>query len=524
MAESSTPDFAIPPGFLRNESARSAKGRYVDGNNVRFVNGKAEKMGGNVRLTTAPMVGVPRGSRAWNDLLSRQLVAVGTASKLYVTPDVTWTPEDITPTDFLPGQENPAHLVGYGVGGYGLSGYGTARTDGSFVIAPPLYWALDHFGKLLLAAPLNGKLYYFDPSAFPQMPAQPVVAAVPGFIPGVMNGMFVTEERIVICFGTDSNGAQDLMEFWASAQGTFDNFDFTAIFGPNGTPSVVGRLQNGRRIMAGVNLGAQMAILWTDTATYLLQYTGSTFAFNRRGVPETGLVGPLAFVAVAGKAYWASNNSLFQYSSGIAKIPNSDNIIEWVLKQIRKEYTIKTLAFYNQRYDEVWFIWVVGSDTEPSVYAVFQRTIQEWYTGILVRTSAARLEGEDSRPILAGADGHLYLHDEGKNDNGQSMPWFMETSPVELPGGKGSMIVDGFIADMERQVGDIAYTLTSYDRTPATMTILDQEAQTLAPDEGYAEFRLEGRHIKLRMEGTGLECDFRMGTPKVEFRSKGTRK
>lgn len=86
-----------PPGVVVTESQRVAEGRWIPPfDKVRFVNGKAQKIGGNVRLTSSPMSGTPRATHAWRDFLQNQYVAAGTYRKLYAF-DSSYTPNDITP-------------------------------------------------------------------------------------------------------------------------------------------------------------------------------------------------------------------------------------------------------------------------------------------------------------------------------------------------------------------------------------------------------------------------------------------
>ena len=58
MAKHPSPtSLSAPPGYLKNESQRATFGRYVDGQNVRFVNTRPEKIAGWVRQTTGAAAG-----------------------------------------------------------------------------------------------------------------------------------------------------------------------------------------------------------------------------------------------------------------------------------------------------------------------------------------------------------------------------------------------------------------------------------------------------------------------------------
>lgn len=86
----------IPPGLVRTNSPNAAKGRFTDGDKVRFINGFAEKWSGWSRLSVGPMVGKARGAMAWANIYGNTNVAFGTTLKLYsLTGDDTLT--DRTP-------------------------------------------------------------------------------------------------------------------------------------------------------------------------------------------------------------------------------------------------------------------------------------------------------------------------------------------------------------------------------------------------------------------------------------------
>ena len=88
---------APPPGVVVTESDRVVQGRWIlSFDKVRFVNGRPQKIGGNVRVTNSPMSGTPRAIHAWRDFLQNQYVAAGTYRKLYAF-DSSYTINDITP-------------------------------------------------------------------------------------------------------------------------------------------------------------------------------------------------------------------------------------------------------------------------------------------------------------------------------------------------------------------------------------------------------------------------------------------
>ena len=70
------------PGVVLTESERIAEGRWIASDGVRWVRGRAQKNGGNVRAVSTPTLGVPRIAHAWRDNQADNFIAVGTYIKL----------------------------------------------------------------------------------------------------------------------------------------------------------------------------------------------------------------------------------------------------------------------------------------------------------------------------------------------------------------------------------------------------------------------------------------------------------
>lgn len=87
----------LPGGFLKTVSPVAAKGRVIDGQWVRFQNGKWEKIAGFIKAVAAQVNGIVRGMFGWTTAANQDLVALGTATKLYSMSDQL---ADITPIAF----------------------------------------------------------------------------------------------------------------------------------------------------------------------------------------------------------------------------------------------------------------------------------------------------------------------------------------------------------------------------------------------------------------------------------------
>jgi hypothetical protein len=412
--------------------------------------------------------------------------------------------------ELTPGLVDPAQGFGWGAGVWNAGTWDTPRTASGIYFTPRI-WSFSNFGKILLACAGDGPIYAWNPTIVPI-----VRAAVLGFGPTLCTGVVVTSDAIVVAYGTNQSGTRDLMEVWYSAQGDYLNWDITALAGANGSPSRVNRLREGTQIVRGVDLGVHVTLLWTNTALYALQYTGSQYVFNTQLVGTAcGLIAPLAMTVVGQVVYWMDADSFHLYSGSVQPIPNADDISEWVFNQIR--FQTKTVSWYNKRYGEVYWAFCSQNSSEPDTYVCYNIEGKFWTNGMVVRTAATAFKGIDARPILFGANGKVYRHDDGVDADGAALPWSLMVDGIDMMTGEVLMEVDGFAADMARQVGSMQVDFSFYDRTPAGESIEDAATITLSPTQKLEDVRGAGRELAITYSGgVNVGDDFRMGTPRLQ--------
>ena len=526
MANQKPIPLAYQPGFLLTESPLSAAGRFTGGFGVRFRRNVPEKRQGFVALSKIPVHSIPRGSFAWNDLTTRELIGVGTSTNLYAIPDTDYVPIDITPAGLAIGLVDPETLSGYGTGYYGLGPYGEGG-QGQFVTAPPRIWTIGNFGRVGLFCPNGGTIYSWDPQGLAGLLAVPIPGA-----PTVCTGIVTTSDNIVIAYGTNYNaningpgGAIDPLQYWNCAQGNYLDWNASELAGPNGAPSRVNRINSGNTIVGAVDLGIHVTLLWTDYSLHALQYNGSQFVFDSYPVGfECGLVGPMAMVAVGSTAYWMSQNGFFVYNGGVSPIPNEDDIKGFVFPSVNQIMSSKIICWYDQFYNEVSWAIPIGNNSENSLVVIFNISGQFWYTDTMIvqRTSPARLSSPISDPLFFGNDGLLYHDDVGLDANGTDKPWSLNFAPVD--GDASWLETLGVFLETQRQSGNIQATLTAFDRTQPQSPIVDVGTAIADPATSVMDLRVAGRDLQLTLSGDGLGCDFRLGVTKIELGPSGTRR
>ena len=88
-------DLKFLPGFHRESTQYSEKGKWYDGNRVRFREGKPENLRGYEKHNTEALNGIARDLLTWADNDTRKHIITGTNRQVYVEKDQTLT--DVTP-------------------------------------------------------------------------------------------------------------------------------------------------------------------------------------------------------------------------------------------------------------------------------------------------------------------------------------------------------------------------------------------------------------------------------------------
>lgn len=572
-----------PPGVVLTEGDRVVEGRFIAADKIRFVKGRAQKIGGWVLAAATPTVGQPRAMHAWRDLGGNQYLAVGTYKKLYVydtsliqnditpyratgtypnnplsttistpnvsvhhvghgvsagdtiyiagataiggiTPNGTFTVFTVTDADNFVyvftsnatstvsggggaavtykyevpvGTELGTTGLGWGVGGWGLLTWGTARANSTIVFEPRV-WSLDHFGKILLASYNGGSIYTFDPSLSQPWGRAAVIATAPTDC----RFMFVTPERFVFAL------REGMVVSWCS-QGDYTDWTPTTSNTANSRT-----LAEGNKLVSGKVLAPNVSLVWTDTAVYLFQYTGSQFIYNSPMIAKNcGLIGPNAAVTVNGVAYWMGHNNFLMFNGTVQPMPNAEDVRASVFSELTTQYGYQCAAVYNPKFNEIWFLYTRTGMSSPDRAVIYSIENQCWVPGGFTRVGGTNFPQGDTRPFFGDSTGYLYQHENGYDDAGVAMSVSLTLSPYAMNEGKTSLDVQAILFDFFQQSGQITATVNTYDRLTDT-AVMDSETDVIADvDTGLTDTRVSGRYIGLSLTSSVLGGYFRWGKP-----------
>lgn len=493
-----------PPGLFQNGTKYQSKGRWFDGNLVRFYEDIVGPIGGwrpvlDDTATPAPLSvsAAPRAALGWKSNDEVSFMAVGTATKLQRYSD--GVVDDITPVGLAAGLVDGKYTAGgYGEGPYGMGYFGTGT--GAVTLSPADTWQLDNFGEDLVASfTADGRIFI---ALFDGNPASPVANAPTGNA-----GIVVTPERFLVALGANGDGrtvqwaSQESTTDWsASATNSAGQFELTT----------KGRLLAGRR-------GRLQTMLWTDVDVYTMTFVAGDAIYSFQQIGDNcGVISPNGMVTIGDISYWMGREGKFFKYDG-ALTPIKCDLIDFVRGDLSQEQQSKIVAVPNTLFDEVtWFYPSAGqTGTENDKYITYNYVNGTWTKGTLAR-SAGIDRGIFDRPVYVDAVGGLWEHEFGDIRTGAGTP-FIESGPLELgdadymkqfAGAKTLMKVNRYIPDAHT-LGETRMFFYKGLFPTATETKLGP----FNPTEPTS-LRFQARQVRLRIEEV-TAGPWRVGVPSI---------
>ena len=481
----------IPTGLNSDDTGYAAKGRWADGNNIRFQppgpTGRPQAIGEFDQLTSGGLTGIVRNLFALDR--GAVTIAAGTETKLYVGSPTSL--QDRTPV--------------------GIPGEGA--------------WSFGAWGTTLLAVQRGGRLYQQTGTST----ATEVTEA-----PDSIEIMIVTpERRQVIVFGTNEvvsgtfNGSCirgcDFEDY--SSAGSW-----TPTTSNNSFEEVVAE---GGNIIAALPMGGFVAV-WTEDALYLGSFVGDPEQTYRWDLVAKGCgaAGKDAVTTLSGRAYWVGADLQFrQWAPGelprIIPCPIRRQFITSLTRANQQKIHAGTIS----KFDEVWFNYDDGE-----AYVCLNTIDGAWSRGDAAMTAMCdsglifdRLSGDGYYTSVIGAQNpgganHLFAREiiVGAEDGPTS--WHVQSADQYIDEGRRRVMVSSVTPDVEDQAGDL--TLTLYVRDRPQSSAATKGPYTLTTATTKKDIRVSGKLISVRIAGSSGNSNVeptRLGRFTFDCVSKGER-
>lgn len=406
--------------------------------------------------------------------------------------------------------------TGYGIGGYGIGGYGTgvAPTTGTGTPINAIDWTLDNWGQILIACPLDGPIYNWNPTTN-QTVATTIVNA-----PSVNEGIFVAmPQRQIIAWGSTFDGVKDpLLIRWCDV----NNYDVWLAQITNQAGSY--RLPKGSKIIQCLQ-GPQQGLIWTDLGLWAMQYSGPPYVyqFNEVGT-NCGLIGRKAAGTMNGAVYWMGQSQFYRLS-GNGVEPVRCPVWDVAFQDLDRNNVNKIRIATNSRFGEVtWYYPTTSNGGEVSHYVKYNVLLDQWDYGTLARTAWIN-ESVLGPPIGAAPNQYIYQHETSTDADDQPMVSYFQTGYFVLNEADVKMFVDQVWPDAKwgyyggSQGANLK--LTFYIADYPTSTPIAYGPYTLTDAVDYITPRFRGRLVSIRIESDDIGSFWRLGNIRYRYQQDG---
>lgn len=453
-----------------------------------------------------------------------------------------------------PGQEVFSYTSGWSSGSWSSGGWG--QTGFSDLAQQLRIWIHDNYGEDIITNVYQGDIFYLDKNGTNSMKtgapytsssdityrmrsikdiAVAASASNTTYIPTQVTYSMVSQQaRHVICFGADKqngSGAFDpLLVRWASSEDYQD-------WRPLSTNSAGDfRLEQGSQIVSAIKT-RQEILIFTDTAVYAMQYVGLPYVFSFTLLASNiSLMSPNSVAVANNTAFWMGRDKFYVFDGQVRALPST--LRTFVYDNINTEQEFQVISGTNEEYNEVWWFYPTGADTQINNYVVFNYLENTWYYGTLSR-SAWLDSGLRQYPIAFDYNRRALNHEVGVDDasgtGSVAIGSYIESSDFDIGDGDAFSYVWRMIPDLtftgsESVNPDVTLTLTPRDYTGGGYTSetgKSVQASALSPQELYTnqiDIRVRGRQLKLRIDGSTLVgTKWQLGTPRINIKPDGRR-
>ena len=488
----------LPPGFHRDATTFSAV-RAVDGQHVRWFNGRLRKIGGYTAGATQPNGVVRHLDLFWS----------GTTGYVHSFDDGGISRMTITPAGVLSAV--------------------TARTPAGFTISSNNNWQsavmydAASAANLLLAHCTENLNDPGDGTSRPIYTAEvtntPVLTTTGISVDG---GICVLQPY---AFGYGSSGSIQ----WSDA-----NRPTTWAGGDAGNARIAAsKIVRGFPMfdadyVAGGGSGAT-GTFWSLDSVMAARYIGGTviFRFQTMNEDEISVLSSNAIAKLDGNFYWPGVDCFYVFANGkTQRLPNDSNI-DWFFENLNFTHRQKVWCALVRRWGEIWWHFPYDTATECSRALIFNahetaRTGKHvWYDTTIARAAGDR-PAVFRWPLWAntGDPATLYRHEVGTNDvdtagASTAINSYVETSALSLQDEKQSdWLLLKRVEHDATQTGDMTLGVIGREFARAADTTVNY---TVTSTQTTTDVMEQRRQMRLRWTSNVLGGDFAMGKPLVHL-------
>jgi hypothetical protein len=430
-------------------------------------------------------------------------------------------------------------------------GWGTNVWNGAFgwglnspdpIYLPQQDWWFDQFDNNLVMNIRNGPIYYWERGTAATPDAALATRAflledlggaadVPD---SAMQTLVSQNDKHLLAFGCQpyAGGATDfdpLLIRWASQ-------DDPGMWTPLVTNSAgFLRVSRGSLIVRAIPT-KQEILIFTEATLNSLQFTGTSDVFALQEIGDNlSIIGPRAVTVVNNMTFWMGRDKFYVYTGRVETLPCS--LRNFVFTDINFNQADQIVCGTNEGWNEVWWMYPSAQSNVNNRYVIFNHLERVWYYGNIERNawldSPLREYPQASYTDATLERSYLLNHEDGTNDDGVALAAYIQSSDFDIAEGDQLMLTRRMIPDINfagssaanpeanfvirpRNFPGSAYQLNASNTQRVIQTTVNQFT-----DQVF--LRARARQVALRIESSGLDTQWQLGSPRLDMRPDGKR-
>jgi len=403
-------------------------------------------------------------------------------------------------------------------------------------------WWFDQFDNNLVMNIRNGAIYYWergtnqDPSTALatraiRLSAVSGAADVPD---AAMQTLVSQNDKHLLAFGCQP---------YAGAAGEFDPLlirwasqDDPGMWTPLVTNSAgFIRVSRGSQIVRAIPT-KQEILVFTEATLSSLQFTGTTDVFALQEIGDNlSIIGPRAVTVVNNMTFWMGHDKFYVYTGRVETLPCT--LRNHVFNNINYDQADQIISGTNEGWNEVWWMYPTANSSYNNAYVIYNHLERIWYYGTIERNAWLDSPLRDF-PQASYTDNtlersYLFNHEDGTNDDTLPMTAYIQSSDFDLAEGDQLVLTRRMIPDVNfdgstatspeanfvirpRNFPGSSYQTNASNTQRVIQTTINQFTEQVF-------MRARARQIALKIESTGLDTQWQLGSPRLDLRPDGKR-
>jgi len=388
--------------------------------------------------------------------------------------------------------------TGYGAGLYGVGLYGTARVS-TTARSYPRIWFIERYGNTVIMTHGNqGGIYQWDGNAA-------IAPALVANAPEKVNYAFISN-NILVTLGAEDSSVPIENRIFSS-----DQVDITNWTSSSSNQVYDDDIEGAGRLIAHCPVDNNN-LIFTQHKTYTFRYIGLPYIWEVLPLDESvGIIAPMARCSIKGVGFWMGLDNFYMYRGGAVEIIPSNSrsectALRYVFDNLNWAQKSKVFAWYNRKFDEVWFHYPSATSMECDRVVVVCLKDFTWTIHKLSRTAAEYPSYKDKIPRLVNI-GTLYQHEFGSDNVDLPLAWEIK-SPRKFYG-RGTINVNAIIPDSVQE-NNINLRIDGYLYPQSTAKTYVNNL-SITKETERVPFTTNGRLIQYTWSGYELGQDWMMG-------------